>query len=154
LSSPPTTRHQQHPCPHQANGNAAALHLRGRTRDVTMVASSGDNGAKCFLADVQSSWLDDLLDGPRLRHGRTAGPTTAGRPATRSTSSWAVIQAASLLDALLLFWEAVGWCMETCLVTRRDPHRPRGLSVVSSHAWPKARASHNYSKDSAMFTVY
>jgi hypothetical protein len=52
LSSPPTTRHQQHPCPHQANGNAAALHPRGRTRDVTMVASGGDNGAKCFLADV------------------------------------------------------------------------------------------------------
>jgi hypothetical protein len=53
------------PCPRQANGNAAARHLHGRMQDATMVASGGDNGAECFLADVQPSWLDNLLDGPK-----------------------------------------------------------------------------------------
>jgi hypothetical protein len=36
----------------------------------------------------------------------------------RRSATWAVIQAASLLDALLLFWEAAGWSMETCLVAQ------------------------------------
>jgi hypothetical protein len=36
----------------------------------------------------------------------------------RRCATWTVIQAASLLDALLLFWEAAGWSMETCLIVR------------------------------------